>query len=66
MNRSNVMFRLVTTVNEHGEGTGIESCVGWETKSGHGAYFGAFRSGRFGRLKSLLGQATGYSIITSG
>jgi hypothetical protein len=35
---SNAMFQLITTFNEHGEGTGVESCSEWGSESGYGAY----------------------------
>jgi len=38
---SNAMFQLITTFNEHGEGTGVESCSEWESTSGYGAYLDA-------------------------
>jgi len=41
MAKSKAMFQLVTTFNEHGEGTGVESCSEWESKSGYGAYLDA-------------------------
>jgi hypothetical protein len=38
---SKAMFQLIATFNEHGEGTGVESCSEWESKSGYGAYLDA-------------------------
>jgi hypothetical protein len=35
---SNALFQLVTTFNEWGEGTAVESASEWATPSGHGLY----------------------------
>ena len=45
MKLSQASFKLVTTFNEHGEGTPVESCVEWNTASGHGAYLDALTAG---------------------
>ena len=44
MGASKVMFELITTFNEHGEGTGVENCKEWETESGCGEYLDALHS----------------------
>jgi hypothetical protein len=44
MAASKTMFQLITTFNEHGEGTTVECCrgsQGWESKSGYGTYLDA-------------------------
>ena len=38
---SHAYLQLVTTVNEWGEGTAVESAREWATPSGHGAYLDA-------------------------
>jgi hypothetical protein len=35
---SNARFQLVTTMNEWGEGTSVESAQEWSSPSGHGLY----------------------------
>jgi Glycosyl hydrolase family 99 len=46
---SNARFQLVTTFNEWGEGTAIESASEWATSSGYGAYLDALHDiGRAG------------------
>ena len=44
MIKSKATFQLVTTFNEHGEGTGVECCRQWQTESDHGAYLDALHS----------------------
>ena len=41
---SKAMFQLITTFNEHGEGTGVECCREWQTESRYGAYLDALHS----------------------
>jgi glycosyl hydrolase family 99/fibronectin type III domain protein len=41
---SKAPFQLVTTFNEWGEGTGVESADEWSTSSGYGAYLDALRA----------------------
>jgi acid phosphatase type 7 len=41
---SNAPFQLVTTMNEWGEGTSVESAQEWSSASGHGLYLDALRS----------------------
>ena len=41
---SGAPFQLVTTFNEWGEGTSVESAKEWETSSGYGAYLDALHS----------------------
>jgi hypothetical protein len=41
MNASNARLKLVTTFNEWGEGTSVESATVWASPSGHGAYLDA-------------------------
>lgn len=41
---SGARWQLVTSFNEHGEGTPIESAKEWVTASGHGAYLDALRA----------------------
>ena len=36
--RSREPWQLVLSFNEAGEGTLIESCTAWESRSGHGKY----------------------------
>ena len=38
---SNAPWQLVTTFNEWGEGTSVESAQGWASSSGYGAYLDA-------------------------
>jgi len=38
---SNALFQLITTFNEWGEGTAVESASEWSTVSGHGEYLEA-------------------------
>jgi hypothetical protein len=38
---SGAPWQLVTTFNEWGEGTSVESAVEWDTASGYGAYLDA-------------------------
>ena len=44
MNCSPAAFRLVTTFNEWGEGTAIESAAGWASSSGEGSYLDALHT----------------------
>lgn len=44
MGASKAMFELITTFNEHGEGTGVENCKEWATESGCGEYLDALHS----------------------
>lgn len=39
-----VRFQLVTTFNEWGEGTAVESAAGWESPSGYGLYLDALHN----------------------
>ena len=41
---SNAPFQLVTTMNEWGEGTSVESAQEWSSASGHGLYLDALHS----------------------
>jgi hypothetical protein len=50
---SRAPWQLVTTFNEWGEGTAVESAVEWQSASGRGAYLDALRhDGRRGRAIS--------------
>lgn len=50
---SRARFQLVTTFNEWGEGTAVESAREWQSASGYGAYLDAMHSdGRSGGLPS--------------
>jgi hypothetical protein len=44
--RSKLKFHLVTTFNEHGEGTPIESCKEWQTPSLQGSYLDVLHNTR--------------------
>jgi hypothetical protein len=44
MNCSSAAFRLVTTFNEWGEGTAVESATEWASTSGHGSYLDALHT----------------------
>jgi hypothetical protein len=46
MAASRAPFQLVTTFNEWGEGTAVESAVEWATASGYGAYLDALHTYR--------------------
>ena len=37
-------WQLITTFNEWGEGTSVESAIQWATRSGHGAYLDALHN----------------------
>jgi hypothetical protein len=41
---SRARFQLVTTFNEWGEGTAVESARQWQTASGYGAYLDALHN----------------------
>ncbi len=43
MMRADVRFRLVTTFNEWGEGTAVESAREWRSRSGYGSYLDVVR-----------------------
>ena len=44
MARSGARFQLVTTFNEWGEGTAVESAAQWRSRSGQGGYLDALRT----------------------
>lgn len=44
MVQSGARWQLVTSLNEYGEGTSVESAAEWATASGHGAYLDALRA----------------------
>jgi hypothetical protein len=44
MAASRAPFQLVTTYNEWGEGTAVESATRWASRSGHGAYMDALHA----------------------
>jgi hypothetical protein len=44
MARSGAPFQLITTYNEWGEGTAVESAASWASPSGHGAYLDALHA----------------------
>jgi hypothetical protein len=46
MAASRARWQLVTTFNEWGEGTAVESAREWESRSGHGHYLDALRAAR--------------------
>lgn len=46
MASARVMFRLVTTFNEWGEGTSVESAKEWKSPSGRGDYLDALRAAK--------------------
>lgn len=41
---SNARWQLVTSLNEHGEGTAVESCTEWASPSGFGLYLDALHT----------------------
>lgn len=41
---SGARWQLTTSFNEHGEGTGVESCAEWSSPSGYGAYLDALHA----------------------
>ena len=41
---SGAAFQLITTFNEWGEGTSVESALGWESASGYGGYLDALHN----------------------
>ena len=43
MMRADVTFRLLTTFNEWGEGTAVESAREWRSRSGYGSYLDVVR-----------------------
>ncbi len=59
MVRSGVPFHLITTFNEWGEGTGIESAEGFESKSGNGDYADILRSTKPSRYSVIVQRIRG-------
>ena len=45
MNASKARWQLVTTYNEWGEGTSVESSPNWSSSSGHGTYLDLLHRG---------------------
>lgn len=41
---SQARWQLITSYNEHGEGTAVESCAEWASDSGYGAYLDALHT----------------------
>lgn len=61
---SNAPFQLVTTFNEWGEGTAVESAQEWATPSGYGAFLDALHNNGEGELPALSAAATPTQIPT--
>jgi len=62
MNASGAPFQLVTTFNEWGEGTAVESATEWASASGYGAYLDVLHDNGSG---SLPATATATSVTTA-
>jgi hypothetical protein len=57
---SGAKFQLITTFNEWGEGTAVESATEWKTSSGYGAYMDALH------LNGIPGQLSTFTDVPSG
>lgn len=65
---SNASFQLITTFNEWGEGTAVESAQDWATASGYGAYLDALHTNGEGGPPGVgaSAQATAGAAAPSG
>lgn len=54
---SNAQFQLISSFNQWGDGSAIESATAWATSSGYGAYLDALHNNGVGQPPVLLGSA---------